>query len=60
MGDLRVPIGSLFGVIGLLLVTVGGARSALSDVPVNLYAGISMIVFAAVMLGLAYRKSGSK
>lgn len=50
----------MFGVIGLLLVIAGGARSALSDVPVNLYAGISMIVFAAVMLGLAHRKSGSK
>ncbi len=56
MSDLRVPIGVFFTVIGGLLVAVPGARAPLTVAPVNLYAGLSMIVFGGVMLWLGLRK----
>jgi hypothetical protein len=61
MGDLRTPIGLFFGIIGLILVIVGvadpGARADLTQVNVNLYCGLSMVIFGSVMLWLARRSS---
>jgi hypothetical protein len=61
MGDLRIPIGLFFGIMGLILVAVGiadpGARAELTQVNVNLYCGLSMIIFGSVMLWLARRSS---
>jgi hypothetical protein len=54
--DLRLPIGLMFGVIGLLLAGYG----LLSDptvyqvslgINVNVWTGLGMLVFAALMLG---------
>ena len=59
MIDLRLPTGSLFALLGLLLCGLGltsGARPRLMpDVNINLYSGLTMLVFAAVMLALAFR-----
>ena len=55
MNDLRLPIGIFFGILGLLLVAAPSARAPLADVPVNVYAGASMLLFAGAMLWLARR-----
>jgi hypothetical protein len=61
MGDLRTPIGLFFGIIGIILLIVGvanpGARAELTQVNVNLYCGLSMVIFGSVMLWLARRRS---
>jgi hypothetical protein len=60
MNDLRVPIGSFFALVGLILIAVGlveDYQAPLEPVNVNLYCGLSMLVFGAVMLALARHKS---
>jgi hypothetical protein len=57
MNDLRIPIGIFFTIVGILLETVPSARAPLTEVPVNLYAGLSMLLFGGAMLWLAWRKS---
>jgi hypothetical protein len=57
MNDLRLPIGIFFAIVGILLVTMPGARAPLTDSPVNLYAGLSMLMFGGAMLWLARRRS---
>jgi hypothetical protein len=57
MNDLRIPIGVFFTIVGILLVTVPSARAPLTKVPVNLYAGLSMLVFGGAMVWLARRRS---
>ena len=59
--DIRVPIGALFAIIGVLLTGYGlvsdraiYARSL--DLNVNLWWGLVLILFGAVMLGLARRR----
>ena len=59
MQDLRGPIGLFFTLAGLILVIASfampAARAPLTDANVNLYCGISMLVFGSVMLWLARR-----
>ena len=59
--DLRIPSGLFFTLLGLILTVMGlfspGVRAPLTDVNVNLYAGITMLVFGAVLLLLARRAS---
>ena len=60
MSDLRIPIGIFFTLIGLLVVITGLAasyRAPLESANVNLYSGVSMLVFGGVMLWLARRSS---
>jgi ABC-type Mn2+/Zn2+ transport system permease subunit len=61
MNDLRVPIGAFFSIVGVILVIAGivmpNARAELTTANVNLYCGISMLVFGSVMLWLARRAS---
>ncbi|MGA3188186.1 MAG: hypothetical protein ABSF22_13860 [Bryobacteraceae bacterium] len=57
MTDLRIPIALFFGIVGVLLLTVTGNHAALTDAPVNLYTGASMLLFAGVMAWLARRRS---
>ncbi|HVO99578.1 MAG TPA: hypothetical protein VMT15_16015 [Bryobacteraceae bacterium] len=57
MSDLRIPIAFFFGITGILLMTVTANRAALTDAPVNLYAGMAMLLFAGVMAWLARRPS---
>ena len=58
MNDLRIAIGVFFVIVGGLLLSVPGARAALTSAPVNLYAGLSMLAFGGAMLALAFRKMG--
>ena len=54
--DLRLPIGLLFAVFGVILAGDGLiAHRLVLDVNVNLWWGLVMIAFAAVMRGLAAR-----
>jgi hypothetical protein len=59
MLDLRIPSGSFFALLGVILLAysmvVPDARAALTDLNVDLYCGISMLVFGAFLLTLAYR-----
>jgi len=61
MLDLRVPSGWFFTLLGLILLGMGifapDTRAALSDANVNLYSGLSMLVFGLIMLLLAWRAS---
>lgn len=57
MIDLRFPIGIFFAILGIILVSLPGARAALTDVPVNLYSGAAMLIFGGAMLWLAWRRS---
>jgi hypothetical protein len=62
MNDLRIPIGSFFALVGAILLVAGFAadyRAPLESANVNLYCGLAMLVFGAVMLALARRKSRS-
>lgn len=57
MWDLRTPSGWFFALIGLILVAAGllrpDLRAPLTDLNVNLYGGITLIVFGGVLLLLA-------
>ena len=61
--DIRLPIGLLFTALGLLLAAYGlasdkaiYARSL--DVNVNLWWGLAMLAFGAVMMAFGLRKGG--
>lgn len=57
--DLRVPSGLFFASVGLILTVMGIAapdtRAALTEANVNLYCGLFMLAFGAVLLLLARR-----
>jgi hypothetical protein len=59
MTDLRIPIGSFFALIGLLLLITGAmgpsVRPAQTTANIDIYCGLSMLVFGSVMLWLARR-----
>jgi hypothetical protein len=62
MSDLRTTIGVFFMLVGAL---VGGTglladyQAPLASANVNLYCGVAMLIFGAVMAWLAWRKSRS-
>lgn len=57
MLDLRVPAGSFFLLLGLILTGLGifapDMRAPLTEVNVNLYSGLSMVVFGGFLLLMA-------
>jgi hypothetical protein len=58
MLDLRVPSGWFFILMGFILTAVGlftNYSAPLTPVNVNLYTGISMLVFGGVLLWLSRR-----
>jgi hypothetical protein len=57
MNDLRIPIALFFGITGMILLTVTGNHAPLTDAPVNLHVGVSMVLFGGVMAWLARRRS---
>ena len=60
MRDLRIPIGSFFALVGVIIAVTGliaQDRARLESANVNLYCGASMLVFGLVMLWLARRSS---
>jgi len=63
--DLRLPIGIMFSFYGVLLTVYGvvsdKAQYARSlDININLIWGIVLLVFGAVMLGLALKSKSSQ
>jgi hypothetical protein len=61
MLDLRIPSGLFFAIVGLILCALGvfspDTKAALSDVNVNLYSGLTMLIFGAALLLLARRSA---
>lgn len=61
MDDLRTPSGIFFALLGLILILTGvvkpDAHAPLTTVNVNLYTGLSMLLFGAILLWLARRAS---
>ena len=60
MRDLRIPIGLFFTLAGVILAVTGVVtqnRAPLETANVNLYCGVSILVFGGVMLWLARRNS---
>ena len=61
--DLRVPIGLMFGIFGVMLVAWGflsdrGIYARSLGINVNLWWGLVLIAFGAVMLILARKDAG--
>ncbi len=63
--DIRIPIGGLFSLVGLLVLiygvtTRGDAMYARSlDINVNIWWGVVMTVFGGLMLGFGLRKKAA-
>lgn len=61
MLDLRIPSGLFFAITGLIVCGMGvfspGSKAALTDVNVNLYSGLCMLLFGAFLLALARRSA---
>jgi hypothetical protein len=61
--DLRVPSGLFFLILGAILVGMGfiqpDLRAPLTEVNVNLYAGLPMLAFGTFLLLMA-RRAGRK
>ena len=59
MLDLRVPSGVFFALTGAILIVhsmiLPGLRAPMTNANVNLYSGAVMLVFGALLLGLAAR-----
>ena len=58
--DLRLPSGMLFVLLGAILTLLSflsDARARLSDANVNLWCGLSMLVFGGILLWLARRSA---
>ena len=60
MNDLRRPTGYLFTLLGLILVLYGWlspeARAPLApEVNVNLWCGVTMLIFGGILLWLSFR-----
>lgn len=57
MLDLRIPSGLFFCLVGLLLLFARHARAELTNINVNLYTGLAMLLFGAALLLLARRRA---
>ncbi len=61
MWDLRTPSGWFFAILGAILCLTGlvapDLRAPLTDVNVNLYAGIATLLFGGILLWTARRAS---
>jgi hypothetical protein len=59
--DIRLPVGAIFAIYGVMLVVWGFTsgdlepRHMINGINVNIWSGIGMFVFGAVMLVLARR-----
>jgi protein-S-isoprenylcysteine O-methyltransferase Ste14 len=63
--DIRVPIGLMFGLLGVILTVYGlmtGSDAAMYQkslgININLWCGLVFAAFAALMLMLAWRAKG--
>ena len=59
MNDLRVPTGLLFSLLGILLLIYAAVRpnvrAPLTNVNLNLWCGLVLVIFGGVLLWLARR-----
>ena len=59
MWDLRTPSGWFFAILGAILCLTGvlarDLRAPLTDINVNLYAGLAILLFGGILLWLAHR-----
>ena len=65
--DIRIPIGLMFSIFGILLTIFGLATSGDTElytkslgVNINLWAGVSMLIFGGLMLGFTFLKKKAK
>ena len=59
--DLRLPIGLMFTLIGLLLAVIGLVKpSKVQDININLWWGLFLVVFGVFMLLMALRARGAE
>jgi len=63
MVDIRIPIGLMFSIIGVIISILGIVTMSNSEmyqkslgVNVNLFMGVLMLIFGLVMLYFAFRK----
>ncbi len=59
--DLRIPLGLMFGIFGLILVAVGifgpaNQTDVSMGIAINLWWGVVLLVFSSLMLFLSFRK----
>ncbi len=59
--DIRIPVGLMFGIIGIILVVYGvfsdpAIYQASLGINVNLWWGLCLVIFGVIMFGLGYRK----
>ena len=52
-----MPIGLFFLIVGVVLASTKAAPAPLTAAPVDLAAGLAMVVFGGVMMWLALRKA---
>ena len=59
MNDLRLPTGIFFSILGLILLIYASIRPdlrpAMTQVNVNLWSGLSLLIFGGVLLWLSRR-----
>jgi hypothetical protein len=59
--DLRKPSGIFFTLLGAIVCLTGllapEAKAPLTEINVNLYSGVSMLIFGGLLLWLAHRAS---
>jgi hypothetical protein len=65
--DIKLPIGLMFSILGLLLTIFGLFTSGNTElyhrslgININLYSGLGMLFFGIIMLIFAYRTQKSK
>jgi hypothetical protein len=54
--DLRLPIGIFFALLAVLLLITPASKAPLTEIPINTYAGVAMLIFAGAMLWLSRRR----
>ena len=65
--DIRIPIGLMFSIIGLIITIFGLFTNSNTElyakslsININLWMGLLMLVFGGIMLFFAWRKKGVK
>lgn len=63
MNDLRVPTGIFFSMLGLILLIYAAVRpdvrAAMTQVNVNLWSGLALLIFGGILLWLSRRAKKS-
>ena len=63
MNDLRVPTGIFFSILGLILLIYAlvrpDVRAAMTQVNVNLWSGLALLIFGGFLLWLSHRAKKS-